>query len=256
MFEIIADIGIAELLAIWLTALFASVLRAFTGFGFALTAVPVFALFLAPVEAVVLSASLTLLSSLLTMRTFWAVVPLRPMLPLGLMSILGTSAGTLLLNMISPEQFRLWVGLSVIFGCAWLSFVNPSPSHNTLLLRSGTGLLSGLMNGALTIPGPPMIVYAMLTEPQPERSRALLMTFFLFSAMVALVSFALAGFSTLQSLWYLLWTFPAVRVGGWLGGALFKRFGDVLYRRIGLVSLLCIGLTITLGSLIPVDSLA
>jgi uncharacterized membrane protein YfcA len=84
MFEIIADIGIAELLAIWLTALFASVLRAFTGFGFALTAVPVFALFLAPVEAVVLSASLTLLSSLLTMRTFWAVVPLRPMLPLGL----------------------------------------------------------------------------------------------------------------------------------------------------------------------------
>ena len=149
MFEIIADIGIAELLAIWLAALFASVLRAFTGFGFALAAVPVFALFLAPVEAVVLSASLTLLSSLLTMRTFWAVVPLRPMLPLGLMSILGTSAGTLLLNMISPEQFRLWVGLSVILACAWLSFVNPSQSHNTLLLRSGTGLLSGLMNGAL-----------------------------------------------------------------------------------------------------------
>jgi hypothetical protein len=66
-----------------------------------------------------------------------------------------------------------------------------------------------------------MIVYAMLTEPQPERSRALLMTFFLFSAMVALVSFALAGFSTLQSLWCLLWTFPAVRVGDWLGDALF-----------------------------------
>ena len=221
MFEIIADIGIAELLAIWLAALFASVLRAFTGFGFALTAVPVFALFLAPVEAVVLSASLTLLSSLLTMRTFWAVVPLRPMLPLGLMSILGTAARTLLLNMISPEHFRLWVGLSVILACAWLSFVNPSQSHNTLLLRSGTGLLSGLMNGALAIPGPPMIVYAMLTEPQPELSRALLMTFFLFSAMVALVSFALAGFSTLQSLWYLLWTFPAVRVGDWLGDALF-----------------------------------
>jgi hypothetical protein len=103
-----------------------------------------------------------------------------------------------------------------------------------------------------------MIVYAMLTEPQPqpERSRALLMTFFLFSGMVALVSFALADFITLQSLWYLLWTFPAVRVSDWLGGALFKRFGGVLYRRIGLVSLLCIGLTIALGALIPVGSLA
>ena len=34
-----------------------------------------FALFLTPAEAVVLSASLTLLSNLLTVRTFWAVVP-------------------------------------------------------------------------------------------------------------------------------------------------------------------------------------
>jgi uncharacterized membrane protein YfcA len=107
MFEITADIGIAQLLAIWLAALFASVLHAFTGFGFALAAVPVFALFLAPVEVVVLSASLTLLSSLLTVRTFWAFLPSRPMLPLGLMSILGNAAGTLFLTIISPEQFRL-----------------------------------------------------------------------------------------------------------------------------------------------------
>ena len=40
-----------------------------------------FALFLTPAEAVVLSASLTLLSNLLTVRTFWAVVPYVPYVP-------------------------------------------------------------------------------------------------------------------------------------------------------------------------------
>ena len=38
----------------------AAVLRSFTGFGFALAAVPVYSLFLPPTQAVVLSASLAL----------------------------------------------------------------------------------------------------------------------------------------------------------------------------------------------------
>ena len=131
MLAIAADIGIAELLAIWLVAVFASVLRAFTGFGLALAAVTVPTLFLTPAEAVVLSASLALLSNFLTVKNFWAVVPLRPKLPLVLMPLLGTVAGTLLLTMISPEQFRLWVGLSVILACAFLGLVKPSQHHSS-----------------------------------------------------------------------------------------------------------------------------
>ena len=143
----------------------------------------------------------------------------------------------------------------MILACACPGLVKPSQHHSSLLLSSGKGLLSGLMNGALAIPGPPITVYAMLTESQRERSRALLMTFFLFSAMVALVSFTLAGFVNLQSPRYLLWTFPAVRVGDWVGSALFRRFGGVLYRSIAMASLLCIRLTTTLGSLFSAESL-
>ena len=143
----------------------------------------------------------------------------------------------------------------MILACACLGLVKPSEHHSSLLLSSGTGLLSDLMNGALAIAGPPIIVYAMLTESQRERSRALLVTFLLFSAMVALVSFILAGFVNLQSLRYLLWTFPAVRVGDWVGSALFRQFGDVLCRSIAMASLLCIGLTTPLESLFSAESL-
>jgi hypothetical protein len=42
----------------------------------------VFSLFLTPLESVVLSAALTLTSNLIGVRSYWGIVPLKPMLPL------------------------------------------------------------------------------------------------------------------------------------------------------------------------------
>ena len=52
----------------------AAVMRAFTGFGFALMAVPLLSLFLLPTDAVVLVALLTLTTSLVTYRAWWGRV--------------------------------------------------------------------------------------------------------------------------------------------------------------------------------------
>jgi uncharacterized membrane protein YfcA len=247
---LLADFGLVHLLSIWAVVVFASVMRSFTGFGFALCAVPVFSLFLLPTQSVVLSASLTLSISLLSLRTYWGVVPLRPMLPLVAMALLGTAAGAALLTTISVAQFQLWVGLAVIMACFGLTFFHPGKRGLSPVLAGITGLFSGLMNGAFAIPGPPMIIYAMATEPQPRRSRALLMTFFLFSAVLALGSYGAAGFISVQSVWHFLLAFPAMYAGDKLGYYLFQRFGDALYRRIALAGLFTVGVTITLRALL------
>ena len=246
----LTDFGLVHLLLIWAVVVFASVMRSFTGFGFALCAVPVFSLFLPPTQAVVVSASLTLSISLLSLRTYWGVVPLRPMLPLVAMALLGTATGAALLTTISVTQFQLWVGLAVIMACFGLTFFHPRKRGLSPVLAGITGLFSGLMNGAFAIPGPPMIIYAMATEPQPRRSRALLMTFFLFSAVLALGSYGAAGFISAQSVWHFLLAFPAMYAGDKLGYYLFQRFGDALYRRIALAGLLAVGVTITLRALL------
>lgn len=228
---------------------FASVLRSFTGFGFALAAVPVFALFLSPTESVVLSASLTLGISVLGLPTFWGIISLRSMVPLVLMALLGTVAGAMVLTTISAAQFQLWVGIAVIFACAGMTLFKPSKQINSPVLTSVAGLASGLMNGALAIPGPPMIIYAMATEPQPRRSRALLMTFFMASSVLALCSYGAAGFIEARSVYLFLLAFPALYAGDKLGFYLFKRYGDALYRRVALLALVAVGLTIMLRAL-------
>ena len=162
MIELTADIGVLELLLIWSVVIFASILRSFTGFGFALTAVPVFALFLTPLESVVLSAALTLTSNLIGVRTYWGIVPLKPMLPLVFMATIGTAIGTVILAFISPAQFQFWAGISVIIACVVLIFFKPTTHRVSPMLTSFTGLLSGLMNGALAIP---CLLY---TSPSPR----------------------------------------------------------------------------------------
>jgi len=90
MLENIIGIEIEILLIIWGVVIFAAVLRSFTGFGFALAAVPAFSQFLSPTESVALSMSLIFLISLVSIKSYWGVVPLRPMLPLGIMLLIGT----------------------------------------------------------------------------------------------------------------------------------------------------------------------
>jgi len=237
MFELTANIGALELLLIWSFVIFASILRSFTGFSFALTAVPTFSLFSTLLESVILSPALTLTSNLASVRSYWGIVPLKPILPLVFIAVIGTIIGTVILAFISPTQFQLWAGMSVIIACVVLAFFKSTTHRASPMLINFTSLLSGLINGALAIPGPPLIIYVMFSEPVPERSRALLITFFLASAVIALVSFSVAGFIQIQSLWHLLLAFPAMAAGDKIGFYLFKKYGEQLYRRISVASL-------------------
>lgn len=250
----IIDIDLQQLSLIWAAVLFASLLRSFTGFGFALAAVPVFSMFLSPAEAVVLSSSLALAISLLSLPSYRGVISLREITPLVSMSLLGTIIGAAVLSGISVGLFQLWVGLSVLLACLGITVSRPASPLKLPGLSWATGLLSGLMNGALAIPGPPMIIYAMLTEFEPRRSRALLMTFFMISSFLALASYGVAGMIKLQSIGYFALAFPVLYLGDKLGTRLYLRYGDLFYRRVALLGLAAIGVTITLRALMYVDS--
>jgi uncharacterized membrane protein YfcA len=243
--DTLANFGPQQLLLVCLVVVFAAVLRAFTGFGFALAAVPAFSLLMLPVQAVVLSIMLTLAVSLATLKTFWGHFSIKSLLPMISFSLLGTTVGTYFLGMLSVGSFQLWIGLSVIAACAALTFYRPKHTQPSRAWARVVGLLSGLMNGFFAIPGPPVVVYAVATQPTPEKTRALLMSFFLFSSVFGLVSTSAAGYVNLGSVWLFILTFPAMYVGDKLGYRLFKRYGTHLYRRVALVVLFAVGVAVT-----------
>jgi uncharacterized membrane protein YfcA len=94
-----------------------------------------------------------------------------------------------------------------------------------------------------------MILYALLTQPDPIRSRALLMLFFTASSLLALVSFAVADLFVATTTWYIAVALPALVVGDRIGNALFARYSTAFYRRVAVLILFCMGILILIRAL-------
>ena len=250
MLESLVGIELPQLMLIWGVTVCATILRSFTGFGFALAAVPAYALFLAPAQAVVLSASLALGLGLQTLPQYVGKAQLRAQWLLYLLAAAATVLGAQLLQQMSSSGFRLAIGIITIVASLVLSRYHPRRTGPGKPAQAGAGLLSGLINGAFAIPGPPIIIYTMATQSDPARSRAFMIAFFTFSALMALANYAWAGLVSEQSLWLFLLAYPAVYLGDKLGFALFRRHGGAHYRRVAVVALLLIGVSITLRSLL------
>ena len=153
---------------------FAAAIRAFTGFGFALLVVPVFSLFLAPGDAVVLSAALALILGAVSHGSWWGLFPTTPAIPMLVGASAGTAIGVWILASLSVNEFQLWIGLLVVVASVVTARFKPSERSSSSPVALGTGVASGLMNGAFAIPGPPVILYVIATMDNPSQSRAFL----------------------------------------------------------------------------------
>jgi uncharacterized membrane protein YfcA len=246
----LAGIGVTELLLIWGVTLVAVLLRSFTGFGFALAAVPGYALFMEPVQAVVLCAGLAVALGIQTLPQYIQQSQLRAQWRVYAAAPLGTAIGIVVLRSFDADTFRISIGVITIVASLVLVRFHPrrrSPAGGTQL---SAGLCSGLINGGFAIPGPPIIIYIMATEVEPTRSRAFMIAFFSFSAVVALIGFTFAGLVSMQSAWLALAAYPALYLGDKLGFGLFRRYGGGRYRQVAVAALLLMGLVILLKGLL------
>ena len=228
----------------------AALIRAFTGFGFAMLVVPAFSFFLTPGDAVVLSAVLALLLGLLSYRSWWGLFPVAPAKPMVAGSVVGTATGVWFLASLSVAEFQLWIGVSVVIASLVLARFVPSERAASSPAALATGVTSGLMNGAFAIPGPPVILYVVATLSEPAKSRAFLMMFFWCSSVVSLVMFGAAGLISprpFQLLWVAL---PAMWLGNQAGNWAFARYAGAAYRPFVVGFCILIGLSISAKALI------
>ena len=239
------DKGLLVAMSVGLAAL----IRAFTGFGVAMLVVPAFSFFLLPGDAVVLSAVLALLLGLLSYRSWWQLFPAAPAKPMVSGSVIGTAVGVWFLASLSVNEFQLWIGISGVIASLVLARFNPNERRASAPVSLTTGMVSGLMNGAFAIPGPPVILYVVTTISDPVTSRAFLMMFFWCSSMVSLVMFGVAGLITLRP-FQLLWVaLPAMWLGNRIGDWAFGRFAGAAYRPFVVGLCILIGLTISAKAL-------
>jgi uncharacterized membrane protein YfcA len=174
----------------------AGCVRGYGGFGFSMITVAGLSMVLPVDQIVPMVLMLEVGASLYLLPGVWAAVtwPVLAWMLLGVAT--GTPVGVWLLGSISPVVLKLCVAV-IIFMLALLlrrEFVlRHRPDRLQTLL---TGAVSGTLNGAAAIGGPPAILFFFSSPTGASVSRASLIAYFLVTDLLAAGTCMMAGLIT------------------------------------------------------------
>ena len=101
------------------------------------------------------------------------------------------------------------------------------------------GAFAGLITGSTTLGGPPVALYMLSGPYTADVVRASLIGVFATIQVSSVSSLAVAGLINEETLWRVAVATPVFLCGLWIGGLLFSRVDERLYRR-GILSFMIV----------------
>jgi len=215
-----------------LIALFASFVRAISGFGVALIAAPLLALVIEAKRAVVLSVIMSGISSLFVLSYMWRHIDLRRVAFICLGAALGIPLGAYFLSILSSNTIKL-VLASLAIPLAILLMLRFS-YHFT---RDSLGCaVAGFLGGALVtttgVPGPPIVLFLLNQDLVKEKFVGTCAAIFLFMALATFGAHASLSLIDTTVLVQAAIIVPAIGLGTYTGDKMLSRLKPMLFKRI------------------------
>lgn len=228
----------AHLILLSVLSIFAAaILRGFTGFGFALAAVPLLGMFLSPKDAVPIAIMLQLLGSVFDFRSSASTCHWPSLRWLMVGAAIGLPIGVLVMIRIPEPVSRL-----VISSITLLAVVMLGKGYSLAVVpgraaTSAVGFVAGIFNGLAAMPGPPAVAYYMSIPMSREGARSSLIVFFLMTSIIAMAASLSVGLITIEVITLSLIGLPAVWAGTRLGELGFRYGSAQLHRRLSITTL-------------------
>jgi uncharacterized protein len=168
----------------------------------------------------------------------------------------GLPIGIWLFSSLEQDQMSMVIGIVMLIATILIFLTRQIESLRKKIRESGyqpgpisgilAGFLSGIMGGAVSIPGPPMIIYgAFLVETEywtPKQMKAIFTAFFATNLLYRLGVLLFTGDVTAELTLEALIILPAVFLGTWLGLLLFDRMPREAFRWFVLIFLFVLSL--------------
>ena len=228
--------------AAWLAAggaiLVAAILRGFTGFGFAIAAVPLASLVMPPSRAVAAILVMQLCIGIRDCVMEWRQANRATVGHLAIGAFIGMPLGVIALALTPAPLVRVALGVMVLVAVALTWKPHPARRPPRRAVTLATGFASGIFHGLAAMAGPPAIAYFLAYEPRVAVMRSSLMVFFPVASLLGLPMVAVAGLLDTPAIVLGVLGMPLMIGGGWLGTWAFKRYGARSYRPLALAALL------------------
>jgi uncharacterized membrane protein YfcA len=242
----LGDLGV--LAFILAGALVGGFVNGLTGFGTALTGLPLWLQAVEPVLAAQLASACSITGHASTISTVWGAVSWRRLAPLAIAGLIGVPLGTLVLPLISLGTFKLWFGVLLVAYCTYMLFAASRaqlPAGPPLAERRAAavvGFAGGVLGGLAGLSGVLLTVWASLKR-WPKDEKRLIFQAFNFTLLAAmLVASAVQGLVGARAIVAFVIATPGTLLGVWLGNRVYKRLDDVRFDLIVHAVLLISGL--------------
>ena len=246
----IAGLDAPTLAYAWAAILVGGLVRGYSGFGSSMIWVTSLTLVLPPAAVVPVLLALEVLASVHLLPGAWSAVQWRTVWPLMLAAWVATPLGVWLLGRVPAREMSLAISASVLVGGAllWRGHAltrAPGPALTALV-----GAASGVLNGATSAGGPPVVLFYFASPAAIGVQRASLIAYFLGSDAVGVTAAALSGLVDAESVARIALFLPAMLVGTALGQRRFVRTTPEAFRRVALLLVMALGVAGLLRALL------
>lgn len=233
--ELIGGFTASQVAIALVAALGSAFVRGLTGFGMAILLVPVLALALPPVEAVVLTNALSLMIGATEVRTLVREAE-RTAWVIGAAVVVATPLGLYALSVTGKDVARLVIALIAVSAFIAILLPKRGAAVPGPVVTGSVGVLSGLMTGYAGMPGPPVVpYYAGRDLPRPT-IKASMQLIFTIAASAGLASATWFGILRVELLLFALMMLPMIIAGNRLGARVSGRVSDPVWRMsVGLI---------------------
>jgi uncharacterized protein len=220
----------------------ATFVRSAFGFGEALVAVPLLALYLPLKIAAPLAVLISITIAAVVVAQDWRKIHLRSTGWLFGSTLAGIPIGLWLLTSTHQRAVKLALAI-VILAFSLYSLVGRRPpelksdSHGWLF---GCGFCAGVLGGAYGMNGPPLVIYGAMRRWSAQHFRATLQGYFLPASIVGMAGYWAAGLWVGAVTRYFLLCLPVLWPAIWLGRVVNHRMhgdGFLRYVYLGLMGI-------------------
>jgi len=223
--------------------LVAGLIRGFTGFGSAMVMAPVLVHTLGPAEAVATNMLLEFAVSLQLVPAALKHIDFKMLAPLGVGAWLCVPLGVWIVVAVDEEIMRRTVSILILSFVIILALGWRYQGTVRIWLSTIIGGVSGLLSGATSMGGPPIILYLMSGPNDPVRVRSTIILYFVLSIIPTLGSLVWAGVISADVLFRAAVLTPPFLLTAWTGSKFFHIASEMFFRRLTLSLLAIIALT-------------
>jgi uncharacterized membrane protein YfcA len=236
-------------LLIALVVIFSGFLRGFIGFGSGLLMIPILSYFYSPVFAMVFNIVIEIPATIYLTFVGIKKANLKEITPMMATMMLTIPFGTIFLVSVDEQIIKTLMSILLIFfviliGSGWR--IKSTITKYVLVLG---GAISGLMQGATGMGGPPYVTVLLSKNDSDEVARANILVITSGLVISAIMSLYYFGLFTKDILFTGAITAPVYVFATYIGTRFFNFSGNKYYRNSSLVALGIVGVATLIGAL-------